>query len=265
LLEPLLQRYLEETGTTLQEIGERNWLGQLFAERGRALDRLKSVRQAIECYLYKRLPDFLEFRQRGRFRHFEFELPTWTPETDEAPRTEKFRLPEFDGDWTTLSCLLEWLEAGEKQQVRRRLSELQVEHQRLCQLYVSGLPELLRQQLLNQITEAENELGRLRAQLARGLAGELRAIYRQLVDLARRVSKARAGLKQEDLGARTRALRRVFDSIVCEFEGYRITGGKVRHRLVRVKFVPLLGEEMGMDVGDRKCAGPRADSCGTRP
>lgn len=252
-LEPLLGQYLERIGATLQGVREDDWLGQLFAERGQAMERLKSIRQAVERYLYDRLPEFLDFKQRGRFRHFEFEWPG-DPWLYEGPCLEKFRLPEFDGSPSTLSYLLEWLSSVEHRDSSGRLAELEREHDRLAALFVGDLPDLLRQKLLRQITEAENELGRLRAIVSGGLAGELRAVSRQLVDLARRVSRARAAQAEEDRGARARALRLVLDSIVCEFETWRLARGKTEQRLARVRFVPLLGEEVSMDVPHRSGA-----------
>jgi DNA invertase Pin-like site-specific DNA recombinase len=246
-VEPLIARYLEETGQTLQGIREGDWLGQVFAERGQALERLKSIRQAVEMYLYERLPAFLDFKQHGRFRHFTLELQG-NPGLHEGPRTEKFRLPEFDGDHGTLSHLLDWVQAAEHREAHRRLAELEKEHGRLSALYMGSVPDLLRQKLLREITGAENEIGRLRTVVAGGLAGELRAVSKQLVDLARRVGCARGAMQRESLEGKARALRQVLHSIECEFEAYTITGGKVRHRLARVKFVPLLGEEISMDV-----------------
>jgi hypothetical protein len=72
---------------------------------------------------------------------------------------------------------------------------------------------------------------------------DLRGVSRQLVELARRVNRARKAMQRDRLQERARALGGVLKSIQCEFEAYTITGGKTRHRLelARVKFVPLLG------------------------
>jgi hypothetical protein len=115
---------------------------------------------------------------------------------------------------------------------------------------------MLRATLLIKINEVENEIGRLRTVVAGGLAGELRAVSKQLVDLARRVNRARKALRQESLQERARALKGVLESIRCEFEAIRIYGGKVQHRLAKVRFVPLLGEEVCMDVAHSSDAAP---------
>jgi DNA invertase Pin-like site-specific DNA recombinase len=252
-VEPLIARYLEETGQTLQGIREWDWLGHLFAERDQALERLRSIRQAVEMHLYQHLPEFLDFKQRGRFRHFRLELPG-NPHLHEGPRIEKFRLPEFDGDHATLSYLLDWLQAVEHREAHRRLAELEQEHGRLSQLFMGSLPDRLRQNLVQEITQAENEIARLSTVVAGGLAGEMRAVSKQLVDLARRVSRARRAMQREGLEGRARVLRQVFASLMCEFEAYTIAGGKLRHRLARVRLVPLLGDEVRMVVEHRSDA-----------
>ena len=162
---------------------------------------------------------------------------------------ERFRLPDFDGSVSTLEYLVQTLEGFEQRHDRKRLEEVREQHEKLCSLFTSDLPDLLRAKLLADITQAENELKALEARLAGGLSGQLRAINRQLVDLARRSVQARRVLRSEEesLERKAIAVRRAVSSIVCEFEPYQM-GSQTQMRLARVRFVPHLGEEVCLDA-----------------
>jgi hypothetical protein len=239
VLEPLVMKYLDETGQALSGLAEGPGLGPLYRERSDTLDRLRDVRGAVERYLYERLSLYFPFEQHEDHRVFTVDWPD---------RTEVFRLPGFDGSPAVLEELCSLAEHHEKREGHRRLAELRDRYEELYRSFKTAPTEGFRRRLAGEVAGVEAELTRLEAELKGGLAHQLRAVIVQLASLARRVSEAaRAVASTQGPARKAAALRRVLAAVYCDFE-FAMKGSQRQSRLVRVRFVPQLGDEVSIEA-----------------
>jgi hypothetical protein len=240
-LERLVGQYLEDTHAAVSEVKDGPLLAPLYSERSGARERLREVRKAVEDYLYEQLGSYFNHVQHEGYRVFTVELPDGDA---------SFRLPGYDGDPVLLEELLSLAEQADGRQNRDRLRELRAEHDRLYGLFSHMPTEMMRQRLLADVNRVEAEISALEAGLPR-LGSELRAVWKQLVDLARRVAQARKALREDEPARKREALQRAVSEIVLEFEWVlsprKDSKGQRRSVLARVRFVPHLGDELVLE------------------
>jgi hypothetical protein len=223
-LDEITDQYLEDTGKALEFASLTTPVKGLWDDKSGVLDSTKAIRRAIELYLYDKLGLAFPFRQRGQHRHFTVPRP-------DGPDVQ-FRLPDIDGELAFLEQLALWVEAGDNHRIKQQLQVLEAEHSRLYQDYRAMLTEMMRARCLQDIERKEREIGELKGSLTTW-GSQLRALIRQLHDLAGYASKARGAT-----GAlRRMALQRVLAEIRCEFQPVR-NGKQTFQVLSTITFVP---------------------------
>jgi len=93
----------------------------------------------------------------------------------------------------------------------------------------------------------EQEIGKLETEMLSGVYQQLRAVMKQLVELSMAVSHAQRVLKEQNLTKTGGALQKVLSEIVCEFE-FEMKGSQRQSHCKRVRFVPIFGDDMVMDI-----------------
>jgi len=250
-----IDKYLADTAQVLDSLvtGGTDGLLSRFWKLHR--DRLAQLRGEIEDYLCLALDEILphEILSDGRKR---YEIPFG----DEIIRLD---LPGCD-DPVGLEMVYDWVHSCRSTDGKAQLALLETEKTRLENLWLEAPTKSMRDRLKLDLVAVDADVSHLQ----HGMVDKgrlLRDIYKVLCKLTRQVQAARkvTGNLQQ-----AKAVRGIVDRIECTFE-HRVLNGKKAGRLVKIRFVPYMGDAIEYCTSDSVDTGERAPrrssrACGTR-